>query len=188
MPLAMGYVLGYNLACISPSIIVPGLMSLNDRGYGRKKNIAGTLIAAGTFDDIVCIICFSICKTIVLSDAGFNSGQSMGFAIGMLFVSFIVALVVGVAMGLFGWFFNFIKNPTIRIYAKLGFCVFGAISFVIIEEYAGTKDTKYMAALFFGYTNFRVWGQDKPAKHIAWFWFFIQPCLFGTVGGSLLFS
>jgi NhaP-type Na+/H+ or K+/H+ antiporter len=74
MPLSMGYVLGYNLACISPSIVVPGLMSLNDRGYGKKKNIASTLIASGTFDDIICIICFSICKTIVLNDAGFGSG------------------------------------------------------------------------------------------------------------------
>lgn len=74
MPLVMGYVLGYNIACISPSIIVPGLMSLNERGYGKSKNIAGTLIVSGTFDDIICIICFGICKTIVLNEAGFNHG------------------------------------------------------------------------------------------------------------------
>jgi len=188
MPLSMGYVLGYNLACISPSIVVPGLMSLNDRGYGKKKNVASTLIAAGTFDDIICIICFSICKTIVLNENGFGSGQSIGVAIVMLFVGFIVAFFVGIGLGLFGYFFKFIKHPRVRIYSKLAFCIFGAISFVIIEEYSGTKDTKYMAALFFGYTLFRLWGQDKPAKEIAWFWFFVQPCLFGTVGGSLLFS
>ena len=71
MPIEVAFTLGYNLACISPSIIVPGLMSLNDRGYGKKKNIAGTLIASGTFDDISCIIIFSICKTISLYNAGF---------------------------------------------------------------------------------------------------------------------
>ena len=74
MPIYVGYSLGYNLACISPSIIVPGLMSLNDRGYGKSKNIAGTLIAAGTFDDIICIICFGICKTIALNYGGFSEG------------------------------------------------------------------------------------------------------------------
>jgi NhaP-type Na+/H+ or K+/H+ antiporter len=110
MPLPMGYVLGYNLACISPSIIVPALMGLNEKGYGRKKNIAGTLIASGTFDDIVCIICFGICKTIVLNSAGFDDGQSMGLAIGELFIGNIVAFFVGVCMGLLGWFFKFIKN------------------------------------------------------------------------------
>lgn len=59
------------------------------------------------------------------------------------------------------------------MYMKLLYCIVGAMVFVIIEEYAGTKDTKYVAALFFGYTLFRFWGMDKPSKHIAWFWFFI---------------
>lgn len=169
----MGYVLGYNIACISPSILVPALMSLNDRGYGKKKNIAGTLIAAGTFDDIICIICFGICKTIVLNEGGFDSGQSMGLAIGMLFVTNIVAFFIGIILGLGGWFFKFIKNPTLQIYMKLLYCIVGAMVFVIIEEHAGTKDCKYIAALFFGYTLFRFWGMNKPSKHIAWFWFFI---------------
>ena len=71
---------------------------------------------------------------------------------------------------------------------KFFYCIAGAITFVVIEEYAGTKDCKYIGALFFGYTLSRMWGNEKPAKHIAWFWFFICPCLFGTVGGSLLFS
>ena len=76
----------------------------------------------------------------------------------MLFVGFIVAFFVGVGYGLLGYFFKYIKNDRIRIYAKLAFCISGAIIFVIIEEYSGTKDTKYMAALFFGYTCFRFWG------------------------------
>jgi solute carrier family 9B (sodium/hydrogen exchanger), member 1/2 len=74
MPTEVAFTLGYCLPCISPSIVVPGLMKLNDSGYGRKKNIAGTLIAAGTFDDILCIIIFSICKTISLYNAGFGTG------------------------------------------------------------------------------------------------------------------
>eukprot|EP00347_Sterkiella_histriomuscorum_P019238 403342411 len=187
MPLTMGYVLGYNLACISPSILVPGLMSLNDRGYAKKNNLSGTLIAAGTFDDIICIICFGICKTILLSQAGFTE-ESMAMSIGLLFIGNVVALLIGITLGLCGWFLKYIKNAQTRIHMKLCYCIFGAISFVIIEEYAESHDCKYIAGLFFGYTLSRVWGEEKPTKHIAWFWFFIQPCLFGTVGGSLLFS
>lgn len=82
----------------------------------------------------------------------------MGLAIGLLFISNIVALVVGVCLGLIGWVFKFVKNPELRMYLKLGYCIIGAMFFVIAEEYAGTKDTKYIAALFFGYTSFRVWG------------------------------
>lgn len=97
----------------------------------------------------------------------------MGLAIGMLFVTNIIALIIGIAMGFGGWIFKFIKNPTVRIYCKLLYCIVGAMTFVIIEEHAGTKDCKYIAALFFGYVLFRMWGLDKPSKHIAWFWFFL---------------
>jgi solute carrier family 9B (sodium/hydrogen exchanger), member 1/2 len=110
MPINVGYVLGYNLACISPSILVPGVMSLNDRGYGREKNIAGTVIAAGTFDDISCIIIFSICKTIALNFGGFSGDESMALAIGKVFIENVVALIVGVSFALLGWFFKFIKD------------------------------------------------------------------------------
>jgi NhaP-type Na+/H+ or K+/H+ antiporter len=173
MSITNAYVLGYNLSCISPSIMVPGVMSLNERGYGRSKGIASTVIAAGTFDDIICIICFGICETISLSFGGFSEGSSLGLDIGLLFVANIVGLIIGVVFGLGGWFFKFIKNPRIRMNMKLAYCVFGAISFVIIEEYAMSHDAKYICGLFFGYTLFRVWGDEKPAKEIAWFWFFV---------------
>ena len=64
MPLPVCYALAYIISCISPSVVVPGLISLNDRGYGKKSGIPTSLIAAGTFDDIICIICFGICKTV----------------------------------------------------------------------------------------------------------------------------
>lgn len=74
------------------------------------------------------------------------------------------------------------------MYSKLIYCITAAILCVVGEEYAGTSDTKYLGALAFGYVSYRVWGDEKPSKHLYWFWFIIQPCLFGTVGGSLLFS
>jgi NhaP-type Na+/H+ or K+/H+ antiporter len=173
MPLSVGYVLGYNLACISPSILVPGLMNLYDKGYAREKNIAGTLIAAGTFDDISCIIIFEICKSIALNFAGYSEGESLAWAIGKVFVQNAIGLVIGVSLGLGAWPFKFIKNNKIRIYSKLLFCIIGAMVFVIIGYEADAADAKYIAALSFGYTCFRFWGTDKPAKEIAWFWFFI---------------
>ena len=111
MPTEVAFSLGFSLACISPSIVVPGLMSLNDRGYGKKKNIAGILIASGTFDDIICIIVFSTCKTISVFNAGFSgSGSSLGWEIGKLFIENAVSLCIGVVLGLFGWVLKFIKD------------------------------------------------------------------------------
>lgn len=53
------------MSCISPSIVVPGCMGLNEKGYGRKKGISSTMIAAGTFDDILCILLFGIISTLM---------------------------------------------------------------------------------------------------------------------------
>lgn len=64
MPLPLCYALGFSLACISPAIIIPGLMSLISKGYARKNEIAVILIASGTFDNVVGIILFGICSSL----------------------------------------------------------------------------------------------------------------------------
>jgi len=56
MPFGIAYTLGYTLSCISPSVLVPCLVTLLERGYGKKKGIPPAVIAAGTFDDILVII------------------------------------------------------------------------------------------------------------------------------------
>ncbi len=111
-------------------------MSLNDRGYGKEKNIAGILIASGTFDDIICIICYGISKAIALNFAGYSLGKSMGMEIGILFIENIIALVIGVSLAMFGILFKYMKESRLRMYLKLAFCIFAAILFVIFEEVA----------------------------------------------------
>ena len=65
-----------------------------------------SLIAAGTFDDIICIICFGICKTVAYNEYGMSTGKSMGLSIGMLFIENITGLGVGIIMGLVGFLFK----------------------------------------------------------------------------------
>lgn len=76
-------------------------------------------------------------------------------------------------MGLIGWIFNLIRHNTARKCAKFIYCICGAISLVVMEEYGGIDDVKYIGALFYGYTLSRVWGSEKPVKEVAWFWFFV---------------
>ena len=134
MPTEVAFTLGFNLACISPSIVVPGLMTLNNKGYGRKKNIAGILIAAGTFDDIICIILFSVCKTVALHNGGFDApGSSMSWAIGYLFVQNIVAYFIGMALGLMGWVFKFIKDEYTRLLVKAAWLIICALGLTSME-------------------------------------------------------
>lgn len=173
MPLEICFALGYMLACISPSIVVPGLISFNERGYGVKKKMASTLIAAGTFEDIIAIVCFSICKTFALHNGGFSGDNHIGWVVAKLFLQNIVSFAFGVGLGLLSWLFKFIPDQDWRLTAKFIWLMSVALGLTLLEWKIHTTEAKYIAALFFGYTTYRLWGKEKPAKHLYWFWFFI---------------
>lgn len=106
----------------------------------------------------------------------------------MIFVEIFVGAAIGTILGLCGWFFKYIKHWKSQIYLKALWCIAVAIADIIAVQKSGFTESKYIGALLFGYTSFRIWGEDKPNKQIAQAWFFIQPFLFGTVGASLDFQ
>ncbi len=161
-------------------------------GYGRSKGISGSLIASCTFDNIICLILFGVCKTIAFQYAADNKGgdQHKNFAweISSIFVHNVAGVIAGIIMGCVAWLFKFIDHWKSCIYLKATYCIIVGIGFIIVSEFSTFKNAKYIACLTFGYVCFRFWGESKPAKEIASAWFFIQPFLFGTIGAALLFS
>lgn len=87
MPTIICYCLAYSLACVGHAVLSPGCMSLNAQGYGKKKGIPNILIAAGTFDIIICVIINGIVTNIALIGVGGGeAGKSSTYQIGMIFV------------------------------------------------------------------------------------------------------
>lgn len=60
MPLIICYAFGYVIACMSPSVGVPELIKLYDRGYGRKDGIISAMITGGSLDNILGVIVFGV--------------------------------------------------------------------------------------------------------------------------------
>jgi hypothetical protein len=193
MPIEVAYSLGFAVASVAPAIVVPQLMRWNELGYGRSKGIAGSLIASCTFDNIVCLILFGVCKTIAFEYAALDKGiesknKNIAWSIGSIFVHNVAGIIAGAIMGLIGWFFKFIQHKSYCMNLKCAFAMLTGIGLVIASELSTFKNAKFIACLTFGYTCFRVWGDHKPAKQIGDCWFYIQPFLFGTIGAALLFS
>ena len=67
---AIAISLGFILAAVSPAVVVPSCMKLQEQGYGIKKGIPTSLIAAASFDDIFAITFFGIAKTLAFNEAG----------------------------------------------------------------------------------------------------------------------
>jgi len=168
MPIEISFSLGFALASVGPATVVPLLMRWDSEGYGRSKGIAGSLIAACTFDNIMCLILFGICKTIAFHYAAETTGTktqtNLAWAIGSIFVHNIAGIIAGLLMGLLGWFFKFIEHKSYSINLKCAYVLLSSIGLIIASELSTFKNAKYIACLSFGYICFRVWGEKKPAK------------------------
>uniref|UniRef100_A0A8C5K8Z8 Solute carrier family 9, subfamily B (NHA2, cation proton antiporter 2), member 2 n=1 Tax=Jaculus jaculus TaxID=51337 RepID=A0A8C5K8Z8_JACJA len=95
LPWQWGFILGFVLGAVSPAVVVPSMLLLQDGGYGVEKGVPTLLMAAGSFDDILAI-------------TGFNTCLGMAFSTGStLFNVFrgILEVVIGVATGSFLGFF-----------------------------------------------------------------------------------
>jgi NhaP-type Na+/H+ or K+/H+ antiporter len=129
MPLPLSFALAYILACVSPSVMVPSLITLYQHGYGHTRGVINSLITAGTFDDIICIIIFGICKTVVYKHYGLLAG-TVSANIGKLFLENFAGLMVGILLGLLGVIIKADK----QMYLKSLYCIVCAVSFVLIGE------------------------------------------------------
>lgn len=67
MPWMLCFAQGYTLGAVSPAILVPSCMILQNADYGTIKGIPTTLIAAASFDDIIAISVFSLFLTVAFN-------------------------------------------------------------------------------------------------------------------------
>lgn len=69
MPIEVSYTMGFVVSPVAPAVVATLMLGLTDRGYGVEKGIGGTLIASSTFDNILTLLSFGICRTILLQNA-----------------------------------------------------------------------------------------------------------------------
>lgn len=177
MPFGISYTLGYTLSCISPSVIVPCLVTLLETGYGKDKGIPTAIIAAGTFDDILTIINNGICASIAFTKIDYITGEpkeSILMDVLGIFWQILLGMLVGLGAGLLGFFFNKIpKSFQYTLHLKFIWCIIMVFMFPFAADLDGYPHAKFVAALFFGYSSYRVWGEDKPSAYLYKFWFFL---------------
>ncbi|XP_030883192.1 sodium/hydrogen exchanger 9B2 isoform X2 [Leptonychotes weddellii] len=101
LPWQWGFILGFVLGAVSPAVVVPSMLLLQEGGYGVEKGIPTLLMAAGSFDDILAI-------------TGFNTCLGMAFSTGSTVFNVlrgILEVVIGVAAGsLLGFFIQYFPS------------------------------------------------------------------------------
>ncbi len=192
-PIEVSFTFGFTISTVAAAILVPSLVKWNDQGYGRSKGITSSLIAACTFDNIICLILFGICKTVAFEYAAerkhlVSKNSNVAWSIGKIFVHNLAGVALGFFLGSFGWVLKCIKHKIICLWIKCIYCIISAIIIVVAAELTHYTNGKYIACLTLGYTCFRIWGDEKPSVQISQAWILLQPILFGSIGAALLFS
>jgi NhaP-type Na+/H+ or K+/H+ antiporter len=90
-PLATAGMLGFIIAAVSPAVIVPEMLELIGKGWGKDKEIPTLILSSASFDDILAITLFG-------SFLGLARGTGASF--GKQLLEIPLSIVLGIGLGL----------------------------------------------------------------------------------------
>ncbi|CAK9053968.1 Sodium/hydrogen exchanger 9B1 (Na(+)/H(+) exchanger-like domain-containing protein 1) (NHE domain-containing protein 1) (Sodium/hydrogen exchanger-like domain-containing protein 1) (Solute carrier family 9 subfamily B member 1) (Testis specific sodium-hydrogen exchanger) (MtsNHE) [Durusdinium trenchii] len=180
-PIWWAAMLGFVVAAISPAVVVPSLLQLQEQGYGVTAGIPTMVVAAAPLDDVLSIAGFGICL-----GSNFAETSWLSYARAPL------ELVLGLGTGLIGSALLVVLTPSsdeeafeLRLLLLLGAGL--ATAFGLRE--VGFSGASALAVLVLGAGCARGWGAAaKPvSSSIADLWTRLaQPLLFSLVGASVV--
>nr|XP_012418355.1 PREDICTED: mitochondrial sodium/hydrogen exchanger 9B2 isoform X3 [Odobenus rosmarus divergens] len=180
LPWQWGFMLGFVLGAVSPAVVVPSMLLLQEGGYGVEKGIPTLLMAAGSFDDILAI-------------TGFNTCLGMAFSTGSTVFNVlrgILEVVIGMAAGsLLGFFIQYFpSSDQDKLVWKRAFLVLGlSVLAVFSSVYFGFPGSGGLCTLVLSFLAGLKWAGEKAEveKIIAGAWYIFQPLLFGLIGAEV---
>ena len=94
--------MGFVISAISPAVLVPSLMNLQDEGLGVDKGIPTLMIAATSFDVISAVTFFGIFSSLAFNDVGTsteNPYMAIIKSIYQIFTGIVVGILLGIILG-----------------------------------------------------------------------------------------
>ncbi|XP_031231455.1 sodium/hydrogen exchanger 9B1 isoform X2 [Mastomys coucha] len=165
------------LGAVSPAVVVPNMLTLQENGYGVEKGIPTLLVAASSMDDIVAITGFNTFLSIV-----FSSGSVISNILSSL-RDVLIGVLVGIVMGIFVQYFP--SGDQERLTQRRAFLVLSiCISAVLGCQHIGLHGSGGLVTLVLSFMAAKRWAGEKVGiqKIVANTWNVFQPLLFGLVG------
>ena len=184
LPWTWGFMLGFVLAAVSPAVVVPCLLNLQEQGWGVDKGIPTLVIAAASIDDVLAISCFTILLGIT-----FNSSGNLALAI----LQGPLEALAGIAFGLaWGALVIFLPpkpkpSPLLRLLLLGG----GALVALFGCDLVGLPGAGALAVLVLAFMaglgwRRQGWKDSNPVSQtLASLWFVFQPLLFSFIGTEI---
>lgn len=190
-PVAWGAMLGFVVAAVSPAVVVPSLLSLQERGYGVATGIPSMVVAAAALDDVFSIAGFGVCLGLAVRDAD-GEGELwldvvrapleilLGTGVGLLAGAMATTLLRAVPA-------ESVANGSHHSHAMTLFA-FAVLSAFGLKK-GGFSGASALAVLVLAVVVARRWGKKTSslvAGSMGQAWNNIaQPLLFGLVGAAV---
>ncbi|XP_055970275.1 sodium/hydrogen exchanger 9B1-like [Sorex fumeus] len=179
-PWEWGFLVGFVVGAVSPAVVVPSMIMLQEKGYGIQKGIPTLLMAASSLDDILAITGFNICISLI-----FSTGTVMHNILGSV-RDIIIGVLIGAALGIFVRYFP--SRDQEHVHLKRAFLILGlCISAVLGSIRVGLHAAGGLCTLVLTFMAGLSWAAEKVSvQHvIAVAWDVFQPLLFGLVGSEI---
>ncbi len=182
---AWGFMLGFILSAVSPAVVVPSMLNLQEKGLGVDKGIPTLVIAAASIDDVIAI-------------SGFGVALGIAFSQGNLVLTIfkgpleaLAGVLYGIVLGILCWYIphrSHDKKTLLRFFILFAgglFAVFGSRA-------ADISGAGALGALTLAFVSAVNWRQDTdsggelPVKQVyGVLWELFQPLLFGLIGAEI---
>jgi len=184
LPWIWGFMLGFVLAAVSPAVVVPCLLALQEKGWGVAKGIPTLVIAAASVDDVLAISAFTIILGIT-----FNPSADLASVILQGPLEAFVGVVFGLFWGVLAVFLPPSPNPStiLRLLVLVG----GALLALFGSDVVGLPGSGALAVLVLAFVSGvgwrrQGWGDNNPVTQaLAAAWVVLQPLLFGLIGTEI---
>ncbi|XP_049949549.1 sodium/hydrogen exchanger 9B2-like [Schistocerca serialis cubense] len=187
-PWLWGFLLGFVLGAVSPAVVVPSLLHLQERGYGEDKGVATLVIAASSIDDIAAITGFGVILGFIFSEGNVTQQLLQGP------LEVVLGLGFGIAWGVVSMYIPHRKDPYV-VYYRAAMVAGGGIFAVFgsqILGYDGAGALACITAAFVACCGWKAQGwsaEYNPVSSIfSVIWEIFQPILFGLIGTEILIS
>ena len=179
---------GCTVAAVSPAVVLPPMLQLQEKRYGIKKGIPTMIIAASSFDDVISISLFFIFLTLAYSTT------DLAFTILRGPLELSLGLTYGILVGIVGRYIS-LGAKTSSVNRNRVMFLLGASLLVLIgskkvlvhgSSLGGAGALGVVSSALFCSLS---WKENKQPVEVSFkiIWQFAQPTLFGVIGYEINF-
>lgn len=174
-------VLGFIIAAVSPAVVVPQMLDLKGKGFGKDKEIPTLVLAGASLDDVFAITIFSAFLALY-----FNKSVSILNQVLRIPLSIVIGVSIGVLIGLI--LMILYRRLRIRDTKKVLILLAFSILFNQVEDMIMANSLLGIMAVGFILLEYMPVVANRLAAKMNKVWIFAEIILFVLIGAQVNFT